>query len=97
MTRKVTIFGSTGSIGCNTVDLIERDPDAFEVVAVTGGRNIEKLAHQARSLGAEIAVTAHDALLPDLREALAGRGVPAAAGEAALCRPSSARQACRPG
>ena len=85
MTRRVTIFGSTGSIGCNTVDLIRRDRDAFEVVALTGGRNIAKLAEQARALNAEIAVTAHEDCLADLRGALAGTGIEAAAGEQALC------------
>ena len=85
MTRKVTILGSTGSIGCNTIDLIERDPEAFDVVALTGGRNIAKLVEQARSLGAEVAVTAHNELLPDLRDALSGTNIHAAAGETALC------------
>ncbi|MXQ07214.1 1-deoxy-D-xylulose-5-phosphate reductoisomerase [Alphaproteobacteria bacterium GH1-50] len=84
MTRRVTIFGSTGSIGCNTVDLICRDPDAYDVVALTGGRNIAKLAEQARALGAEIAVTSEESLLGELSEALAGSGIEVAAGRAAL-------------
>lgn len=82
--RRVSIFGSTGSIGCNTVDLIARDPDAYEVVALTGGGNIAKLADQAQRLGAEIAVTAHDAALDDLRAALDGTGIAAAAGAGAI-------------
>jgi 1-deoxy-D-xylulose-5-phosphate reductoisomerase len=82
--RRVTILGATGSIGQSTIDLIARAPDEFEVVALTGGRNIAQLAADARRLGAEVAVTAHEALLGDLREALAGSGVEAAAGEAAL-------------
>ncbi len=84
MSRKVTIFGATGSIGCNTIDLIQRDPDGYEVVALTGGRNIARLAEQARSLGAELAVTAHEELLDDLRTLLAGTGIEAAAGRTAL-------------
>ncbi len=83
--RKVTIFGSTGSIGCNTVDLIERDPEAFDVVALTGGRNIEKLAKQAKALKAEVAVTAHEDCYGALREALSDTNIEVAAGEAALC------------
>ncbi len=83
--RKVTIFGSTGSIGCNTVDLIERDPEAFEVVALTGGRNVEKLAKQAKALKAEVAVTAHEDCYGALREALSNTNIEVAAGEAALC------------
>lgn len=82
--RRVSIFGATGSIGQNTIDLIARAPGDYEVVALTGGRNIAQLAADARRLGAELAVTAHDELLPELRAALDGSGVEAAAGEGAL-------------
>jgi len=85
LTRKVSILGSTGSIGCSTVGLIERKPDTFDVVALTGGRNVTKLAKQARALGAEIAVTAFDDCLEPLRDALSGTGIEVAAGEMALC------------
>ena len=85
MTRRVSVFGATGSIGANTLDLIRRAPDEYRVVALTGGRNIAALARDARALGAEVAVTAHEDCLPALREALAGSGVEAAAGEAAIC------------
>lgn len=82
--KRVTVFGSTGSIGQNTLDLIARAPQDYDVVALTGGRNITQLAADARRLGAKLAVTAHDDLLEDLRAALAGSGVEAAAGQAAL-------------
>ncbi|MDA0185897.1 MAG: 1-deoxy-D-xylulose-5-phosphate reductoisomerase [Proteobacteria bacterium] len=82
--RSISIFGATGSIGQNTVDLIARAPDAYRVVALTGGANIAKLAQDAIRLKAEIAVTAHDKHLDDLRAALAGTGITATAGEAAL-------------
>ncbi|WP_376872764.1 1-deoxy-D-xylulose-5-phosphate reductoisomerase [Albirhodobacter sp. R86504] len=82
--RKVSIFGATGSIGESTYDLIARAPDAYHVVALSGGRNIARLAEQAIALKAELAVTAFDDCLPDLREALAGTGVEAAAGPEAL-------------
>ena len=82
--RKVSVFGATGSIGQNTIDLIRRDPDAYNVVALSGAGNIRQLAQDAIDLGAEIAVTAHDHRLDDLRSALAGSGVHAAAGEHAL-------------
>lgn len=84
MVRRVSIFGATGSIGQNTIDLIARDPEAYDVVALTGAGNIEQLAQDARRLGADVAVTADDARLPELRAALAGSGVEAASGEAAL-------------
>ncbi len=85
MTRRVSVFGSTGSIGCNTVELIAANPDAYDVVALTGGRNVARLAEQARTLGADLAVTAHDACYQDLKDALAGTGVEVAAGEDAIC------------
>ncbi|QIE44365.1 1-deoxy-D-xylulose-5-phosphate reductoisomerase [Pseudohalocynthiibacter aestuariivivens] len=83
--RRVTILGATGSIGQNTLDLIRRAPKGhYQVVALTGGRNIAQLAADAREFGAALAVTAHDDLLTPLRAALAGSRVEAAAGEAAL-------------
>ncbi|WP_224815029.1 1-deoxy-D-xylulose-5-phosphate reductoisomerase [Hasllibacter sp. MH4015] len=82
--RRISIFGATGSIGQNTIDLVARDADAYDVVALTGASNIKLLADDAKRLGAQVAVTAEEALLPDLRDALAGSGVEAAAGEAAL-------------
>ena len=82
--KRISILGATGSIGQSTVDLIARAPEAYAVEAMTGGRNIALLAQDARRLGARIAVTAHDDLLDDLRAALAGSGVEAAAGRAAL-------------
>ncbi len=84
--RSVSVFGATGSIGESTFDLLMRQggPAAYHTVALTGGRNVRRLAEQARALRAGIAVTAHEECLPDLRAALAGSGIEAAAGEAAL-------------
>ncbi|MCR8547310.1 1-deoxy-D-xylulose-5-phosphate reductoisomerase [Salipiger sp. P9] len=82
--RRVSIFGATGSIGQNTIDLIARDPEAYRVVALSGGKNVAQLAEDARKLRAEIAVTADAALLPELRARLTGSGVEAAAGADAL-------------
>ncbi|MBS9716172.1 1-deoxy-D-xylulose-5-phosphate reductoisomerase [Pseudohalocynthiibacter aestuariivivens] len=82
--RKVSILGATGSIGQNTIDLIRRAPERYNVVALTGGRNIAQLAQDARALNADIAVTAYTELLGDLRDALYGSGVDVAAGEAAI-------------
>lgn len=84
MTRRISILGATGSVGISGVDLIRRDLDRYQVVALTGGRNIARLAQQARDLRAEIAVTAHDDLLGELRAALEGSGTIAAAGREAL-------------
>ncbi|QXT38474.1 1-deoxy-D-xylulose-5-phosphate reductoisomerase [Gymnodinialimonas ceratoperidinii] len=82
--KRVSVFGATGSIGQNTLDLIARNPEAYDVVALTGARNVAQLAADARKVNAQIAVTAEEALLPDLRAALEGSGIEAAAGSAAL-------------
>ena len=82
--RRVSIFGATGSIGQNTIDLIRRAPDDFDVVALTGAQNIKRLASDAIDLRAKIAVTSDESRLPELREALAGTGIDTSAGETAL-------------
>ena len=81
--RRISIFGVTGSIGESTVDLLQRT-QGYQVVALSGGRNVPRLAELARTLRAEVAVVADAALLPDLRAALAGSGVEAAAGPDAI-------------
>ena len=82
--RRVSVFGATGSIGQNTLDLIRRQRDAYAVVALTGGKNVAQLAEDAKDLGAQIAVVADEADLDELRSALAGSAVEAAAGRTAL-------------
>jgi 1-deoxy-D-xylulose-5-phosphate reductoisomerase len=84
--RSISVFGSTGSIGVSTLDLISQQGgcDRFRTVALTGGRNVALLAAQARRHHAEIAVTAHEDCLQGLRAALAGSGIECAAGEAAI-------------
>ena len=87
--RRVSVLGATGSIGQNTLDLIRRARGDYEVVALTGGRNIAQLAADAREFGAQVAVTAYEDALPDLRAALEGSGVEAAAGAGALIEAAS--------
>lgn len=82
--RRVTVLGSTGSVGTQTIDLISRAPDAFDVVALTAARNVDLLARQARELRAELAVVADPACYGALKEALGGSGVEAAAGPQAV-------------
>ncbi|MBS0560030.1 MAG: 1-deoxy-D-xylulose-5-phosphate reductoisomerase [Proteobacteria bacterium] len=82
--RAVTILGSTGSVGTQTIDLLLRAPERYRVVALVGGRNAKLLAEQAIALKAERAVIADDAGLPALRAALAGTGTVAAAGRNAV-------------
>src|ERR1700722_8287462 len=70
--RRVTILGSTGSVGCNTVELVQADPGSYEVVALVALRNAERLAEQARQVGARLAVVADDSQYRALKAALAG-------------------------
>jgi len=82
--RSVTILGSTGSVGCQTVELLAAEPDRFQVRALVAGKNAERLASQAIALRAEHAVLCEPAGYPALKEALAGTGIIAAAGEDAV-------------
>lgn len=83
-TRRVTILGSTGSIGRSTVDLIAREPERFPVEALTAQRNVALLAEQALALNAKLAVIGDDSLLPELRQRLAGSGIETAGGSRAI-------------
>ena len=82
--RSVTILGSTGSVGTQTIELLTADPDSFRVRALVAGRNAALLAEQAIALSAEIAVVADPASYAALRDALAGTGIQTAAGADAV-------------
>jgi 1-deoxy-D-xylulose-5-phosphate reductoisomerase len=80
----VTILGSTGSVGCRTVDLLLRNPERFEVEALTGNRNVKLLAEQAKLLRPRMVVIADAKLEGSLKDALAGTGIEASAGVEAV-------------
>jgi 1-deoxy-D-xylulose-5-phosphate reductoisomerase len=82
--RSITILGATGSIGASTIDLIKRNRDRYRVEAVAAGRNAAALADVARAVGAAVAVVSDASAYSDLKDALAGSGIEAAAGEDAL-------------
>jgi 1-deoxy-D-xylulose-5-phosphate reductoisomerase len=82
--RRITILGATGSIGASTIDLIKREPARYRVVAISARRNAAALAKAAREVGAQLAVVADPSVYNDLKEALAGTGIEAGAGEEAL-------------
>jgi len=82
--RRVTVLGSTGSVGCNTIDLIQRNSRAFEVEALTAFSNVKLLAEQARRLQARCAVVGDAGKYFELKEALSGTGIEAAAGPEAV-------------
>ena len=78
--RTVTILGSTGSVGRNTIDLIERDPAAYSVEALTANGSVKELADQAKRVDARLAVIGDETKYSTLKELLSGTSVEAAAG-----------------
>lgn len=82
--KQISILGATGSIGQSTIDLIARDKLSYDVVALTGGRNVKQLAADAIALGADLAVTCYDECYLELKEALAGTGIAVAGGDKAV-------------
>ena len=91
--RRVTILGSTGSVGCNTVELVAADRDAYGVEALAAQRNVEKLAEQARLLHAKLAVVADPGKYRALKALLDGSGIEVAAGAEAVAE--IGRASCR--
>lgn len=82
--RTVTVLGSTGSVGVSTLDLLDQAGAEVEVLALTGGRNVAKLAEQAKRWRPRQVVIEDESLLPELRERLNGANTHAAAGPAAI-------------
>ncbi len=87
--RRVTVLGATGSVGCSTVDLLARNRDRFDVVALTANTNVALLAEQARLLNAEAAIIGDPDKRDDLRDALQGSDIEVMAGEAAIIEAAS--------
>lgn len=87
--RRVTVLGATGSVGRSTLAVVAEAPELFRVEAVTGCRKVEELAELARRHGARLAVTADPERYRALKDALAGSGIEAAAGEEALVEAAS--------
>jgi 1-deoxy-D-xylulose-5-phosphate reductoisomerase len=88
--RKVSVLGSTGSVGVSTLDLFEQAGVEVEIVALTAGRNVELLAEQALKWRPQLAVIADEQALPRLRDLLAGSGIRTAAGAAAVAEAAAA-------
>ena len=82
--KRISIFGSTGSIGQNTLDLIRRDKSSYEVVALSGGSNITQLIHDAVEFRPKIVVTAFPNLSDQLKTGLSGTNIEVAAGVKAI-------------
>ncbi|MSO97814.1 MAG: 1-deoxy-D-xylulose-5-phosphate reductoisomerase [Rhodospirillaceae bacterium] len=84
-TRSVTILGSTGSVGESTIDLIQRAPDNYRVVALTAQTNAKKLAAQALRLKPKFVAVADVAAYGELKLLLSGSGIEIGAGPEAIC------------
>ncbi len=82
--RRISVLGATGSVGSSTLDLVAREPERYEVVALTAARNVAALADAALAMRAEIAVVADPAGKAELEERLAGSGIAVAAGPEAV-------------
>ncbi len=82
--KTLAILGATGSVGRSTLDLVEREPERWRVRALSADTNARELAAQAIRTRAEIAVVADEAAYADLKAALNGSGIEAAAGAQAL-------------
>lgn len=97
LARRLTVLGSTGSIGVNTLDVVATarrtySPDAFPIEALTAGANVKKLIEQAKAVKPKLAVIGDERHYEELRAGLAGTGIETAAGReaivAAAARPS---------
>ena len=84
MSRSVVILGSTGSIGVSTLDLLAHAEEEIELLALTAGRNVALLAEQALRWRPKVAIIEDQRLLGELQQRLAGSGVAAASGGAAI-------------
>ncbi|HCH57200.1 MAG TPA: 1-deoxy-D-xylulose-5-phosphate reductoisomerase [Rhodospirillaceae bacterium] len=82
--RRITILGSTGSIGTSTIDLIERDPSSYRVEALTAYRNVDLLAEQARKFDAQFVAIGDYDKYADLKKAMSGSNTEVAAGPEAI-------------
>lgn len=82
--KRVTVFGATGSVGQSALDLFGRDPEFYDVVALTGGRNVAQLAKDAVRFKADVAITCYDDMAAELRDLLFGTGIEVASGDAAI-------------
>ena len=87
--RKISVLGSTGSVGVSTLDLLTQAGAEVEVVALAAGRNVRRLAEQALRWRPQVAVIGDEASLPELRAALSGSGIEAAAGAKATVEAAS--------
>lgn len=73
--RKVTLLGSTGSIGTQTLDIVRERPDVFSVVGLAAGSNVQLLAQQTAQFSPQVVAVREERKVPEYREALRAAGV----------------------
>ena len=88
--RRISVLGSTGSVGVSTLDLLDKAEAEVEVMALCAGRNVERLAEQALRWRPKLAVIEDESKLGELRGRLAGTGVATAAGAGAVAEAAAA-------
>lgn len=84
--RQIAILGSTGSIGTQTLQVVEEHPECFEVYAITANSRVDDLIAQARKFMPEAAVIADETKYPKLKEALADLPIKVYGGYEAICQ-----------
>ncbi|WP_339689515.1 1-deoxy-D-xylulose-5-phosphate reductoisomerase [uncultured Parasphingorhabdus sp.] len=84
MTKSISIFGATGSVGLSTLDLVRQHRDQYNIIAMTANGNASQLAALAKEFSAEIAVVAEHSAYDELKQELAGTSIEAASGAEAL-------------
>lgn len=84
--RNIAIIGSTGSIGTQALDIVDRYPGLYRVTVLAAGTRVDQLAAQALKHRPQLAIIANESLLPRLQQALDGSGIETAAGPEALCQ-----------
>jgi len=82
--QRISILGATGSVGSSTLDLVAYHGGRFSIEALSANSNVQLLARQAMKFNAKLAVVADEKAYGDLREALSGSGIEAAAGQSGL-------------
>jgi len=87
--KRVTILGSTGSVGCSTLDIIGSNEKEFSIHALTANNNVNLLAQQAKTFNAKIAAIANESLYPDLKDKLSGTGVETLCGREGIIEAAS--------
>jgi 1-deoxy-D-xylulose-5-phosphate reductoisomerase len=82
--RWITILGSTGSVGCSTIDVVERNPNQYRIDALTANSNVDRLIEQARHLKPRFVAIGDEQFYGKLKDGLAGTGIAVGAGRAAV-------------